>query len=245
MVYSLYLNRSKFKKRKAILTMKNYPDFSIVFPVMNQEDHIESVIRSYHKELTKQRFSFELIAVINCTRDKSYEIASKVAKDLPYVSAYNLRGCGYGLGIIHGLQKAKGKYLCYLNSARIHSDELIRTLNYFLVDTSVIVHGVRLQRENEQRRLGSLLYNTFCRIYFKIPNHDINGNPNIFSREIYEKLNLQFKDSMIDLELLEKTKNNNILVVEAPIYDYSRHGGRSTTSFKTIFRLMKEAFNYW
>ena|SRR3989338_9780760 len=224
--------------------MKN-PDFSIVFPVMNQADHIEKVIRSYHQELSKQKFSFELIAVVNCTKDKSYEICRKVSKSLNNVTCYVLTGCGYGLGILHGFKKAKGKYLCYLNCARIHTPDLLRTLNHFLVDDTVIVHGVRLQRENEKRRLGSLLYNLFCRGFFRIPDRDINGNPNIFSRKLYDRLKLKFTDSMIDLELLEKAKKLNLPVVEVPVFDYSRHGGRSTSNLKTIFRLIKEVAKYW
>lgn len=220
-------------------------DFSIVFPVMNQEDHIEKVIRSYHKELSRQKFSFELIAVVNCTRDESYEICKKASKEMLRVTCYMLNGCGYGLGILHGLRKAKGKHLVYLNCARIHVPDLIRTLKYYLIDESVVIHGVRIQRENEKRRLGSLLYNIFCRVIFRIPNRDINGNPNIFSRKIYDKIQLKFTDSMIDLELLEKCKKMKLPVVEVPVIDYSRHGGRSTSNFKTIFRLMKEVVRYW
>ena len=228
-----------------ITTQNSRPLFSIIFPVMNQADHIEKVIRTYHKELSKQRFSFELIAVVNCTRDNSFKICKKAAREFVNVSAYELRGCGYGLGILHGLKKTRGKYLCYLNCARIHTPDLFRTIKHFLLEDSVIVHGVRMKRENEKRRWGSLLYNIFCRIIFLIPNRDINGNPNIFSRQTYEKLKLKFTDSMIDLELLEKAKKFNIPVVEVPVFDYSRHGGRSTSSLKTIFRLMKEVSRYW
>src|SRR3989338_9256520 len=173
-------------------------DFSIIFPVMNQADHIENVIKTYHRELTKEKYSFELIAVVNCTRDNSFEVCKKAAKELLNASAtfdvvtcYMLNGCGYGLGILHGLKKARGKYLVYLNCARIHVPDLIRALKHFTFDDSVVVHGVRVQRENEKRRLGSLLYNIFCRVIFRISNRDINGNPNIFSREIYEKLQLK------------------------------------------------------
>ena len=225
--------------------MKNSIDFSVVFPVMNQGDNIEPVIRSYHKELTRQKISFELIAVVNCTKDNSFEICKKVAEELSNVSAYELKGCGYGLGILHGLKKARGRYLSYLNCARIHTPDLVRALKHFLVDHSVVVHGVRLQRENEKRRLGSLLYNLFCRFFFMIPNRDINGNPNIFSRKNYEKMRLRFTDSMIDLEILEKAKKLNIPIVEVPVFDYSRHGGSSTSNLKTIFRLMKEVMRYW
>ncbi|OGK12092.1 hypothetical protein A3C98_04085 [Candidatus Roizmanbacteria bacterium RIFCSPHIGHO2_02_FULL_37_15] len=225
--------------------MNKNPDFSIVFPVMNQVDHIEKVIRSYHHTLSKQKISFELIAVVNCTRDNSFEACKKAAREFANVSAYELKGCGYGLGILHGLRRAKGKYLCYLNCARIHLPDLMRSLKHFLVDDGVIVHGVRMNRENEKRRWGSLLYNIFCRIIFLISNRDINGNPNIFSRQTYEKLKLKFTDSMIDLELLEKAKKLRLPVVEVPVFDYTRHGGLSTSNLKTIFRLMKEVARYW
>lgn len=224
--------------------MKN-PDFSIVFPVMNQEDHIEKVIRSYHKELTKNDFSFELIAVVNCSSDNSFKICMRVAKELPNVFTYELKGCGFGLGILYGLQKANGKYLCWASSARTYPDELVRCLEQFLTDTTVIITGVRKKRDKFIRRLGAMIYDTTIKIVFRISSSDINGIPKVFSRETYKKMDLHFTDSMIDLELHEKAKKLHINVVEIPIYKNIRHGGRSTSNFKTIFRLMKEAARYW
>ena len=225
--------------------MKKSIDFSIVFPVMNQEDHIETVVTNYHRELTKNKVSFELVGVVNCSKDRSYEILQKVSKKLLGVRCYKLGGCGYGLGILHGLKKASGKYLCYLNCARIHPPDLMRALKHFKVDDTHLIHGVRIKRSKKIRRFASLLYNLFFRVIFRIQNRDINGNPNIFSRKTYENLKLKFTDSMIDLELLEKSRILNIPVVEVPVFDYTRHGGRSTTNFKTIFRLLRELTIYW
>lgn len=212
---------------------------------MNQQDHIGKVIRTYYKELSRNNYSFELIAVVNGSRDESYKVCKAASKEFQNVSAYELKKGGYGLGILHGLKKAKGKYLIYLNSARIHPPDLIRTMKHFLIEPTIMVHGVRLKRENTKRGLGSLLYNIFCRVVFRISNRDINGNPNLFSRKIYEDMNLQSKNSMIDLELLHKCKKLRIPVVEVPVFDYSRYGGRSTSNFGTIFRLMKEVFVYF
>ena len=225
--------------------MKKNVDFSIVFPVMNQEDHIGKVIRTYHRELTRRGFSFELIAVVNGSNDRSYKICREVSKKLPDVKSYMLSDSGYGLGILQGLKKSQGKYLCYLNCARIHTPDLLRMLRHFQIDDGVIVHGVRMSRENEKRRIGSLFYNIFWRIVFRLSNRDINGNPNLFSRKTYEKLKLRFTDSMIDPELLEKAKLMRIPVVEVPVIDYTRYGGRSTSTWQTIFRLMRETANYW
>lgn len=224
--------------------MKN-PKFSIVLPVMNQEDHIEKVIRSYRKELTKNKFSFELIAVVNCTKDKSYEICQKVSKDLVGVRCYELSGCGFGLGILYGLKKAKGKYLCWASSARTYPDELVKCLKQFLANPNAIVSGARKKRDKFLRSLGAVIYDTTVKTVFNISSSDINGIPKVFSRQTYEKLDLRFTDSMIDLELHEKAKKLNIPIIEIPIYKNIRHGGRSTSSYKTIFRLMKEVIMYW
>ncbi len=224
--------------------MKN-PDFSIVFPVMNQDDHIEKVIRSYHKELTKNKFSFELIAVVNCTKDRSYEICKRLEKKLLHVTSYRLQDCGFGLGILYGLKKAKGKYLCWASSARTYPDELVKCLKQFLANPNGIVSGARKKRDKFLRSLGAVIYDTTVKTVFNISSSDINGIPKVLSRQTYAKLDLRFTDSMIDLELHEKAKKLHIPVVEVPIYKNIRHGGKSTSNFTTIFRLIKEAMSYW
>src|SRR3989344_9172444 len=96
--------------------MKRAIDYSIVFPVMNQQDHIEKVIREYHSALTKQGYSFELIAVVNGTHDNSFAICKKVAKERPNVHAYELKAGGYGLGILHGMKHSNGKKILFFYS---------------------------------------------------------------------------------------------------------------------------------
>jgi len=219
--------------------MRKSIDFSIVFPVMNQQDHIERVISEYHKILTQNKYRFELIPVVNGTHDKSYQICKSVAEKLPNVYTYELKAGGYGLGIL------RGKYICYLNCARIKAKDLVQALNLFEQHPKHVIHGVRIQRENTSRSLGSIMYNTVCKMLFSISSRDINGNPNIFSRNNFEQLQLSYLNSMIDLELLDKAKKLNIPISEIEIFDYTRHGGISTSNFKTIFRLMKEVSQYW
>ena len=219
-------------------------DFSIVFPVMNQQDHIVKVIRSYYRALKKNKYSFELIAVVNGTTDNSYALCKQVAQSDPNIHAYELKKSGYGLGIIYGIKHSRGNNICYLNCARIKAQDLVCAINLFSRHPDHIVHGVRIQRENASRSVGSAMYNAACRMLFSISSRDINGNPNIFSRKNFERLKFSYTDSMIDLELLDKANKLNIPISEIEIADYSRHGGISTSNFKTIFRLMSEVFRY-
>ncbi|OGK21862.1 hypothetical protein A3C23_00755 [Candidatus Roizmanbacteria bacterium RIFCSPHIGHO2_02_FULL_37_13b] len=221
------------------------PEYSIIFPVLNQADHIEKVTLGYREILKHHNYSYELIAVVNDTVDNSFEILKKLTKKYPEIRTYELQGRGFGLGILYGLQKSNGKYLCYLNCARISAEQLFKSLEVFNKDKSLVIHNVRIDRENWSRSFGSMLYNSICKLIFQIPNHDINGNPKVFSRDVFKKLNLKFTDSMIDLEFLEKAKNSNIKIIEIPLDKYERHGGKSTTSVWTIFRLLKELSLYF
>jgi len=220
-------------------------DFSIVMPVMNQADHIGGVIQAFHKVLTEKKYSFELIPVVNGTTDRSFSVCQKVARQLTNVFPYEIKEGGYGRAIIYGLKKSHGRALCYLNSARVYPDELINCLKIFSTNPKIIIHGVRIKRDLWLRKLSSLIFNTTCQILTGVKSSDMNGTPKFFSRRISEKLALSFKDSMIDIELLDKAKKLQIKILEVPIYKNIRHGGRSTSSFKTIFRLIKELFNYW
>lgn len=213
---------------------------------MNQSDHIELVIRSYHRALTDKKISFELIAVVNGTTDNSFEICKRTAQSLPNVAAYELKEGGYGLGILHGIQQSHGKYLCYLNCARINSQDLLRSLHQFERNKNDIVHGVRVRRDAVAwRRLGSIIYNNYCQLLFSIKSDDINGNPNVFSRHNFEKLHLSCTDSMIDLQLLDQAQQLSIKLREMEVEKYTRAGGKSTSNFKTIFRLIKEVTKYF
>lgn len=225
--------------------MSKTPEFSIVLPVMNQEDHIGQVIEDYYRRLTKNKFSFELIPVINGTIDNSFKICQKLAKKYNNVRVFELKKGGYGRGVIYGLKKARGKYLCYANSARVYSDELVASFKRFLHNDEVILHAVRIKRDIKLRKITSWIFKTTCQILTGVRSSDINGTPKIFNRNIYKKLKLNFLDSMVDLELLDKAKRIKIKIVEFPIYKNKRHGGKSTSNYLTTFRLIKEVIIYF
>lgn len=237
--------RTRTVKNIRIHQMKKTPDFSIIFPIMNQEDHIERVIRAYHHVLSQNKFSFELIGVVNGSRDESFQVGKKTSKELPNIHIYELKQGGYGRGIVYGIKRAKGRYICYLNCARIRANELVKCLNYFLIDPGVIVHGIRRKREAWYRQLTSTIYSSTCKLLFDIDTRDINGNPNVMSNKTAQKLKLKSINSMIDLELHDKAHQNSISMVEVPIFDYTRQGGKSTSNFMTGFRLFKEVFVYY
>jgi hypothetical protein len=73
---------------------------------------------------------------------------------------------------------------------------------------------------------------------------DINGDPRIFLRKELQTLNLQSKDSFIDAEFTIKLSKLNWKVLEIPIKNIDRYGGKSTRHFGTFIEFFKNIFDY-
>jgi len=211
---------------------------SVILPVHNQADHIRSVLEDYVKALARLDFAYELVPVVNgARRDKSLEICREMQQQYPEIRTECIDEGGWGLAVRHGLAKANGDMLCYTNSARTRSKDLVLMLLYASVHDNCVVKANRKIRENWSRRLGSLLYNLECRALFDLPYWDINGTPKVFHRQLSALMELSRNDDLIDLEFHAICRREGYEVIEVPIFSTSRHSGRSTTNLKSAYRM--------
>ena len=109
----------------------------------------------------------------------------------------------------------------------------------------MVVKARRHRRRPLRRKLGSLLYNLECRALFALPTWDVNGTPKVFGREVYTAIDLKSDDDFIDLEFNVKCKCLGIPMLEIPIDSRDRHGGRSTTDYRSALRMYRGAFHNW
>ena len=121
-----------------------------------------------------------------------------------------------------GLAAARGDLLCYTNSARTTSKDLLLLLLYGSVHTDSVIKASRKIRENWKRRLGSLLYNLECRALFDLPYWDVNGTPKVFGRHLSRLLELTRTDDLIDLEFNAICRAEGYPVIEVPIFSTTR-----------------------
>jgi glycosyltransferase involved in cell wall biosynthesis len=211
---------------------------SVILPVHNQEDHIRSVLEDYVKALARLDFAYELVPVVNgARRDKSLEICREMQQQYPEIRTECIDEGGWGLAVRQGLAKANGDMLCYTNSARTRSKDLVLMLLYASVHDNCVVKANRKIRESWSRRLGSLLYNLECRALFDLPYWDINGTPKVFHRQLSALMELSRNDDLIDLEFHAICRREGYEVIEVPIFSTSRHSGRSTTNLKSAYRM--------
>ncbi|MDZ4787570.1 MAG: glycosyltransferase [Blastochloris sp.] len=219
--------------------------FSVVLPVYNQEDHITSVISEYSQALDRLNFPYEIILVTNGCRDNSVKLCFELEKKIPQIRHIESPQQGWGSAVRLGLSVARGDILCYTNLARTTPDVLVLLLLYSQTFPNAVIKANRKIRDNWVRRLGSLLYNLQCRALFDLSYWDINGTPKVFSRKFCGWQELQENSDLIDLEFNIVCRRTNQPVLEIPIFSHGRHGGKSTTSWRSARRLYLGALRLW
>lgn len=218
---------------------------SIVLPIYNQADHIAAIIEDYVEVLQRIPYSYELILVVNNSRDASLSICHALSEKYPFVHTLESAQGGWGLAVRMGLQAAQGDLICYTNSARTSPQDLLLLLLYAVANPNVVIKANRKIRDNWQRRLGSLLYNIEVRSLFDLPYWDINGTPKIFPRTFDKLLQLTANDDLIDAEFNVVCNRADYRMLEVPIFSARRHGGRSTTRYSSAIKMYIGAYRLW
>lgn len=211
--------------------------FSIILPIHNQEVQLERIVRMYTKSLKKARIPYELLLIVNGSRDNSFLTAKKLAKDVENLKVFNLKEGGWGRAVRFGIKKAKGSGVVYTNSARTDIRDLLRILSFAKKNPDVIIKATRIVRESIVRKAGSTLYNIENRLLFNTPIWDVNGTPKVFPAHVIKKIKLQSEGDLIDAELITQCFRKNIPIFEVPIYNTRRIAGKSTTSLLSAFKM--------
>lgn len=218
---------------------------SIVLPIHNEASYINDVVEGYESVLTRLPIPHELLLVTNGCRDDSPAICEKLAQQNASVRAIDSKRGSWGLAVKLGLSQARGDILCYTNLARTAAQDLLLLLLYAIAYPNVVVKANRKIRENWWRRLGSLLYNLECRALFDLSYWDINGTPKVFPRTFGKLLRVTREDDLIDAEFNVICRQENYPMIEVPILSYRRHGGKSTTNYRSAIKLYWGAFQMW
>lgn len=215
---------------------------SLTLPIHNEEDIIEKVVEEVIQSLNKCKITYEILLIENGSKDKSLEklvILSKKHKNVRYYISPQ----GYGSAILKGLKESKGRYVGYMPSdGQVDLSILQKLINN--VSRYDLVKVKRVTRENFGRTLISLTFNLTIAILFNSRLLDINGDPRIFLRKELKTLKLKSKDSFIDAEFTIKLSKLNWSVLEIPIKNIERYGGKSTRHFGTFLEFFKNIYAY-
>jgi glycosyltransferase involved in cell wall biosynthesis len=185
----------------------NKKKFSIVVPCYNERKNIPFVLDKFAKII--DRNDIEIIFVDNGSVDGSSEVLNELLPKYLFAETIRLEvNQGYGFGILSGLKRAKGEFLGWVHGDMqtdpmdvIKAIEIIERSN----NKNIFVKGERKGRAlfDQIFTIGMSFFETFLLRTFL---WDINAQPNIFNRKLFESWKNPPCDFSLDLFALYSAK---------------------------------------
>jgi len=238
------------------MPLENKYNLSIIIPVYNEENYLNSLFNDLEKY-----FNYDDVEVI-VVSDGSYDDSNNILEKLKinsYKFEYQLiildRNYGKGFAVREGAKNSTGKYLL-LQDADLELDikDSKEIYEIILNDKEIdCVFGSRylsgkLKKHNYFvnqliGKLNTLIFNLF----FGQSLTDIHCGLKIFSRDVYNKINLSVNDFGLEIDIAAQIIKNNYFIYEVGVSYFSRtvKAGKKITwvdGLKSYYYLFKTRF---
>lgn len=228
------------------------PTISIIIPVYNAENTLKRCLDS----ITCQTFhDFEAILINDCSKDKSGDICDQiVSTDGRFKVIHLNKNCGVSNARNIGLNKAKGKYIMFVDSDDYVDKEYCNHM-YKLISsnpTSFIVCNLHITNNkiNYEQSLNIKEDTIIISSYYQLFRMNLSGYPvnKIYQKKIIDQHYIRFNTNMTACEDVVFNTSyfkycNEILYTSKTLYYYWTNPNSTTNSFNIdALRLNLKAF---
>lgn len=225
--------------------MKKLPALSIFFPFYNEEANIERVIRAALEAAPQFAERYEIIAVNDGSRDRTGEIADRLASEFPGVvrAVHNNPNLGYGGAVARGLHEARLEWIFFTDGdGQFDIREMDKLIN--LLDHCDFAVGYRMKRADPLiRKTNAFCWGVLVRALFGLKVRDIDCAFKLLPRSLVEKIELRSQGALISTELLARARYRGLRIAEVGVNHYPRVAGQQTgANIRVILRAFRELF---
>jgi glycosyltransferase involved in cell wall biosynthesis len=220
---------------------------SIFFPCYNEEANVERSTREAIKAAQLVTPDFEVIIVNDGSKDKTGEIADRLAKEDSHVRViHHPKNRGYGAALTSGYRGGVKDTIFYTDGD-LQFDLTEITKLWPLIDKFDVVTGYRIKRNDPIiRKLNSYGWTSLTKFLFGLPVRDVNCAFKLFRREVISKIEIQSQGALIDAEIFARVKKAGYSITEVGVHHYPRQFGTQTGANPfVIFRAFWELFKLW
>ena len=220
------------------------PGLSASFPAHNEEDNVERMLADLLETLPQFAERFEVIAVDDGSRDRTYERASAFAERDPRIRVVRHEvNRGYGAAVWTGLQAGTMEYAFFTDGDRQFDVAQLADFVGLMEDHDVVV-GYRVGRkDNAIRILNAHAWNWLIRTLLKVPVRDVDCAFKLFRREVLNDLVIESGGAMFSAELLARLVARGARLVEVPVQHLPRESGVSSGGNpRVIARAFRDLF---
>ena len=182
---------------------------SIIVPAYKQEKSIQSDLENISNVMSKTRWDYEVICVVDGFLDKTLENASKTKDSKIVVCGYE-QNKGKGYAVRFGMARSDGDFIAFIDAGMdINPNGISLILEHMIwYDADIIVASKRHSASKVLypfiRKIYSFLYQILVRVLFNLRVRDTQVGLKVFKRQVLEKVlpRLMVKKFAFDIEIL-------------------------------------------
>ncbi len=184
-------------------------EVSVIMPCLNEEDTVGACVEQAMRAFRESGIQGEVIIADNGSTDRSAEIARRCGARIERVAAP-----GYGNALKGGIASARGRYIVMGDADQSYDFSVLEPFIARLRSGAELVQGCRLPSGGgrvlpgampwSHRWIGNPMFSTLVRLWFGAPIHDVYCGYRAFSRELYDRLDLQCDGMEFAVEMVIK-----------------------------------------
>ena len=167
-------------------------DISVVVPLYNEEESLPALHAWIKRVMDENKFSYEIIFVNDGSKDRSWEVIEKLAKDYPEVHGIKFRrNYGKSPALYHGFARAQGDVVITMDADLQDSpDEIPELYRMVMEDGYDLVSGYKQKRYDPlSKTIPTKLFNATARKVSGIKNlHDFNCGLKSYRRDVVKNI---------------------------------------------------------
>ena len=238
---TLFENKEKMKNP----TPTKFPFVSILIPAYNEEENIAKTIQSVQE--LEYSGKYEIIVIDDGSKDNTFKIASRIAKNDPRVRVITQENKGKAAAVNHGIRLSKGEFVATLDAdSFVEKDALMKMIGYLedkrvvSVTPSMKVYEPKTVMQKIQK--VEYLWGIFLRKIFSFMNalHVTPGPFSIYRKAFFEKYGGFDEHNLTeDTEIALRIQSHHYKIensIDATVY---------TVSPKTFGELLKQRTRWY
>lgn len=231
------------------MTKRFSKSVTVFYPCYNEEANVEATTRAALKTCERLFDDYEIIIVNDGSKDRTAEIADRLAGAHPQVRAvHNNPNRGYGGALQRGFREARKEYVFYTDGdGQFDFEELDKVLP--LTEQFDIVSGYRINRNDPLlRKVNAKCWGTLVNLLFGLGVRDVDCAFKIYPRRLFDEIEMRSEGALIDTEILARARRRGYRIGQVGVHHYPRTAGEQTganprvilRAFGELFRLYRE-----
>ncbi len=220
---------------------------TVFFPCYNEESNVERTTRAALATCKRLFDDFEVIIVNDGSKDRTGEIADRLAAEHERVRAvHNRPNRGYGGALQRGFEEATKDFVFYTDGdGQFDFGEMDKLLP--MLDEYDIVSCYRINRQDPlMRKANAACWGTLVNLLFRMHVRDVDCAFKIFPRRLFSEIEMHATGALIDTEILAKARRLGYSIGQLGVKHYARTEGEQTgANIRVILRAFRELFGLY